>query len=162
MTRATRLAVLMAALVCLGMGGALHGQIPPYGGAAELRADLTARRARAMAALGSESILVAWSAPARVYSTDVNYEYRQESHLLYLSNMTQEDTILVRIPGARTKKERLFTREADPRREHCNGHTPTAAEVTADGGVMTDAGLVTLSAKAPRLVGDIEKVVGGK
>jgi hypothetical protein len=41
------------------------GQIPPYGGATELRADLAARRANAMTALGPESILIAWSAPAR-------------------------------------------------------------------------------------------------
>jgi hypothetical protein len=60
-------------------------QLPPYGGANELRADLAARRARAMDELGPASILVAWSAPAKVYSTDVNYEYRQESNMLYLS-----------------------------------------------------------------------------
>ena len=112
-------------------------QLPPYGGANELRADLAARRAKAMNELGPASILVAWSAPARVYSTDVNYEYRQESNMLYLSGMTQEETILVLIPGAKTRREVLFTREADPRREHWNGHTLTAAEVTMESGVRT-------------------------
>ena len=112
-------------------------QLPPYGGADELRADLAARRARAMDGLGPDSILVAWSAPPKVYSTDVNYEYRQESNMLYLSGMTQEETILVLIPGAKTQREVLFTREADPRREHWNGHTLTAAEVTMESGVRT-------------------------
>ena len=79
-------------------------QLPPYGGANELRADLAARRAKAMNELGPASILVAWSAPARVYSTDVNYEYRQESNMLYLSGMTQEETILVLVPGAKTQR----------------------------------------------------------
>ena len=127
---------LMAAAVA-ALGVSVSGQIPPYGGAAELRADLAARRANAMTALGPESILIAWSAPARVYSTDVNYEYRQESNMLYLSGMTQEDSILVLIPAAKTKREILFTLESDPRREHWNGHTLTPAEVTAESGVTT-------------------------
>ena len=38
-----------------------------------------------MSALGPDSVLVLWSAPPRVYSTDTNYEYRQESNLLYLT-----------------------------------------------------------------------------
>ena len=80
-------------------------QLPPYGGAAEFRADLAARRAKTMAALGPETILVGWSAPTRVYSTDVDYEYRQDSNLLYLTGIDQEETILVLVPGAKTKKE---------------------------------------------------------
>jgi Xaa-Pro aminopeptidase len=127
---------LVAAIVA-ALGVTASGQIPPYGGAAELRADLAARRANAMAALGPDSILIAWSAPAKVYSTDVNYEYRQESNMLYLSGMTQEDSILVLIPAAKTKREVLFTLEADPRREHWNGHTLTPAEVTAESGITT-------------------------
>ena len=130
---ATVAAVVIAAIATLS--GA--PQLPPYGGADELRADLAARRARAMDALGPASILVAWSARAKVYSTDVNYEYRQESNMLYLSGMTQEETILVLIPGAKTQREVPFTREADPRREHWNGHTLTPAEVTTESGVRT-------------------------
>jgi Xaa-Pro aminopeptidase len=110
-------------------------QISPYGGAEALRADLAARRANAMAALGPESVLIAWSAPAKVYSTDVNYEYRQESNMLYLSGITQEESILMLIPGAKTVKEILFTRDPDPRREHWEGHTLTPAEVTDQSGV---------------------------
>ena len=137
MKRTWWLSVSVAALVWVAASGSVFGQLPPYGGAAEYRADLAARRANAMAALGPETVLVAWSAPARVYSTDVNYEYRQESNMLYLSGMTQEETILVLVPGAKTRKEILFTSEADPRREHWNGHTLTAAEVTAASGVST-------------------------
>ena len=127
--------VIAAAVAALSVSAS--GQIPPYGGAADFRADLAARRAYAMTALGPESILIAWSAPARVYSTDVNYEYRQESNMLYLSGMTQEESILVLIPAAKTKREILFTLEADPRREHWNGHTLTPAEVTTESGINT-------------------------
>jgi Xaa-Pro aminopeptidase len=129
------LAGIVVACAIVALNPSTSAQIPPYGGAAELRADLAARRARAMAALGPESVLVAWSAPERVYSTDVNYEYRQESNMLYLSGITQEETILVLVPGAKTVKEILFTRDPEPRREHWNGHTLTPDEVTAASGV---------------------------
>ena len=110
-------------------------QLPPYGGAKEFVADLGARRAKAMATLGPETVLVMWSAPTRVYSTDVDYEYRQESNLLYLTGLEQEDSILVLIPGAKSKREWLFTRDYDPRRELWNGHTLTPAEVTQQTGI---------------------------
>jgi Xaa-Pro aminopeptidase len=132
-----RLAMIAAAVGAAVITLSAAGQLPPYGGSDEFRADLAARRSKAMDELGQASIFIAWSAPAKVYSTDVNYEYRQESNMLYLSGMTQEETILVLIPGATTQREVLFTREADPRREHWNGHTLTSAEVTTASGVRT-------------------------
>ena len=71
-----------------------------------------------MQRLGPDALAIFWSAPERVYSTDVNYEYRQESNLLYLTAVDQEETILVLIPGSEGAKEFLFIREADARREH--------------------------------------------
>jgi Xaa-Pro aminopeptidase len=111
------------------------GQIPPYGGARQYTADLAARRAKAMEAVGPDAVVVLWSAPSRVYSTDTNYEYRQESNLLYLTGLEQEQTILVLVPGAKTHKEILFVRDADPQRELWNGHVLTPAEVTERSGI---------------------------
>jgi len=102
-----------------------------------LQEDLKARRARAMDKLGPDAIAVFWSAPPRVYSNDVNYEYRQESNLLYLTGIDQEDTTLVLMPGNGSKREILFVREADPRREHWQGHTLTPAEAAAASGIET-------------------------
>ena len=76
-------------------------------------------------------IAIFWSAPPRVFSTDVNYEYRQDSNLLYLTGIDQEDTILVLMPGNETRKEILFVRDADARREHWNGHSLTPSEASA-------------------------------
>ena len=73
----------------------------------------------------------------RVYSTDVNYEYRQDSNLLYLTGIDQEETILVLMPGNATRREVLFVREADARREHWNGHSLTPAEAAAQSGIET-------------------------
>src|SRR5690606_13601014 len=77
-------------------------QIPPFGGADAYVADLKARRARVMDAAGPESVVVVWAAPERVYSGDVNYEYRQDSNFLYLTGLNEPGGILVLVPGGRT------------------------------------------------------------
>ncbi|MEO5763387.1 MAG: aminopeptidase P N-terminal domain-containing protein [Vicinamibacteria bacterium] len=105
--------------------------------AGEFQDDLKARRARVMSKLDTGTVAIFWSAPARVFSTDVNYEYRQDSYLSYLTGMEQEETMLVLMPGASTKKEVIFVREPNARREHWNGHTLTKEEVTAHTGIET-------------------------
>ena len=90
-----------------------------------------------MERLGPEALAVFWSAPVKVYSNDVDYEFRQDSNLLYLTGIDQEDTILVMMPGNQTRREVLFIREADPRREHREGHSLTPAEATAQSGITT-------------------------
>ena len=107
-----------------------EGSLPAY------VADLTRRRARLAAALGSETLLVLWSAPTRVYSTDTNYEYRQESNLLYLTGIDQPATTLVLTGGSATRQT-LFVRASDPFRELWEGHTLTSAEVTSRSGVAS-------------------------
>jgi Xaa-Pro aminopeptidase len=104
--------------------------------AGPLQDDLKARRSRVMERLGPDAIAIFWSAPERVYSTDVNYEYRQDSNLLYLTGIDQEDTILVLMPGNETRKEMLFVREADARREHWNGHSLTPREASEASGIV--------------------------
>ena len=97
--------------------------------------DLKDRRARAMETLGAESMLVLFSAPPRVYSADIEYEYRQDSDLYYFTGITQPDTILVLMPGNLTNKEILFVRPADVRREHVLGHSLTVEEAAAQTGL---------------------------
>lgn len=101
----------------------------------ELRDDLVARRARLIEKLDPASMLVLFSAPPKVYSNDVDYEYRQDSTLYYLTGIDQEDTVLVMIPGARTKRAVLFVRPPDARREHFTGHSLTKEEATARSGI---------------------------
>ena len=103
--------------------------------AGPLQDDLKARRARLMERLTPQSLAIVWSAPTRVFSLDVDYEYRQDSNLLYLTGITQPDTILVLMPGNKTQREILFVSEPNPRREHWNGHILTRAEATAESGI---------------------------
>lgn len=102
-----------------------------------LTEDLKARRERLMSGLTPGTMAVFWSAPARVYSRDVEYEYRQDSDLLYLTGVEQPDTILVLMPGNRTRREILFISPPDPRREHWEGHLLTKEEATALTGIAT-------------------------
>src|SRR6188508_677772 len=89
--------------------------------ASELSDDLSARRARLMERLGPEAIFVIRSAPPRLYSLDVDYEYRQDSNFYYLTGLVQPDSILVLMPGNASRREILFVTERNPEREHWNG-----------------------------------------
>jgi len=122
-----RAALLVPVVLALA---AVHATAGPF------QDDLKARRARAIERLGPDTLAIFWSAPPRVYSQDVNYEYRQDSNLLYLTGIDQEETILVLMPGNETRKEILFVREADARREHWNGHSLTPDEASAASGIQ--------------------------
>ena len=111
--------------------------MPSRAAADGLADDLKARRARLMERLGSDALFVAWSAPARLYSLDIDYEYRQDSNLLYLTGIDQEDTMLVLLPGHPSRREILFVRESNPTREHWTGHSLTREEASALTGIET-------------------------
>ena len=102
-----------------------------------MRDDLKARRARLMEKLGSGSMAILWSAPARVYSRDVDYEYRQDSDLLYLTGIEQPETILVLVPGSPRRSEVLFITPSNPRHEHYVGKFLTKEEARARTGIET-------------------------
>jgi Xaa-Pro aminopeptidase len=105
--------------------------------ASELSDDLKARRARLMARLGPDALLVLWSAPPQRYSLDIDYEYRQDSNLYYLTGVTQSETMLVMMPGNTSVREILFVKDPNPVREHWTGHRLTAAEARARTGIDT-------------------------
>ena len=119
------LSTLVAAVAFVTAVGARQSSVEPYGGRAEFLADLAARRAKALDAFAADTALVLWSAPARVYSDDTNYEFRQESNLLYLSGFNRENATLVLVPGATGAREFLFVPASDSvpgalERPHCH------------------------------------------
>src|SRR3989440_11190483 len=105
--------------------------------ASELGDDLAARRARVMNALGPDTMLVVWSAPPQRYSRDIDYEYRQDSNLYYLTGITPDDTILVLMPGNASRREILFVKDRNPAREHWTGHRLTPDEAKTTTGIET-------------------------
>jgi Xaa-Pro aminopeptidase len=102
-----------------------------------LRDELKARRARLMDKLGAGSMAILWSAPARVYSRDVDYEYRQDSDLLYLAGVEQSETTLVLIPNGGKRSEVLFITPSNPRQEHYVGKYLSIEEARARTGIET-------------------------
>ncbi len=122
-------------LLVLALGLTLINPLTTAAG--PLHDDLAARRARAMERLGPDTIAIFWSAPTRVYSGDVDYEYRQESNLFYLTGIDQPETVLVLMPGNTARREVLFVRQADARREHWEGHSLTPEEASAQSGIQT-------------------------
>jgi Xaa-Pro aminopeptidase len=103
----------------------------------ELAQDLKERRARVMAELGPDALLIVRSAPNRNFSRDVDYEYRQDSNFYYLTGIDQPDASLVLMPGNASRKEILFVAAADPVREVWEGHILTQAEARETSGIET-------------------------
>jgi Xaa-Pro aminopeptidase len=106
-------------------------------GAAAFQDDMHGRRERLMQLLSPDSMLILWSAPERVYSGDVNYPYRQDSNLFYLTGIEQPESILVILPGSKTQKEFLFIRPRDAVREHWEGHSLSTDEAVHLSGIKT-------------------------
>jgi Xaa-Pro aminopeptidase len=98
--------------------------------AGPLQDDLKARRGRVMERLGPEALLIVWGD-----SSDENDP--AAPNLYYLTGTTQADSILVLMPGNATKKEVLFVRPFNVRREHWDGHSLTPKEATELTGVET-------------------------
>ena len=121
--------LLAAAALVLSIAGLARGS--------EFSDDLKARRARVMEKLGPDAMLVVWSAPPQPYSRDVDFEYRQDSNLYYLTGLTQENSVLVLMPGNTSRREVLFTKEKDPTKEHWYGRTLGEAEARDLTGIDT-------------------------
>jgi len=125
--------VILAAALAIGVW-----LVPAVVAAADaFQLDLVARRIRLMDGLGDQSIFVLFSAPVQVYSHDIDYEYRQDSDLYYLTGIPQPDTVLVLMPGNESRRELLFISPPDPDREHRDGHRLTPAEAESISGIRS-------------------------
>ncbi|MBS1829968.1 MAG: aminopeptidase P family protein [Acidobacteria bacterium] len=96
--------------------------------AGELQDDLAARRARLMEKLGPGTLFLVRSAPHRVYSLDVEHEYRQDSNFYYLTGIEEHDATLVLMPGNNGRKQFLFLPPKDATVEHWQGKRLTPEE----------------------------------
>lgn len=98
-------------------------------------AELASRRAAVAGKIGPKGVLVLFSAEPRVYSNDVDYEYRQENNLYYLTNLKQKGATLVLLPGNPQLPEILFLPRRDPTAETWTGHMYSAEEARRISGV---------------------------
>jgi Xaa-Pro aminopeptidase len=96
--------------------------------------ELAARRKQVAGAIGKNSILVLFSAEPRVYTNDVDFPFRQENNLFYLTNLNQKRITLVLLPG-QNPSEILFLPRREPRAETWTGHMYSAPEAAQLSGV---------------------------
>jgi Xaa-Pro aminopeptidase len=85
-------------------------------------AELAGRRQHVAEAIGQKSLLVLFSAEPRVYTNDVDYQFRQENNLYYLTNLGQKGATLVLMPGDTQTPEILFLPRRNPAAETWTGH----------------------------------------
>src|SRR5688500_7856548 len=60
----------------------------------ERQAELAKRRAEAGKLMSDNSIMILFSGDAKIYSNDVDFYYRQENNLYYLTNLKQNNATL--------------------------------------------------------------------
>src|SRR5262245_45512160 len=102
---------------------------------ADRLAELRSRREEVMKRMGDRGVMVLLSAEPRVYTNDVDYHYRQENNLYYLTGVKQDGATLVLIPGAKRTREILFMPPRDPRNETWNGRMMSEDEAAARSGI---------------------------
>src|SRR2546430_1856715 len=81
-----------------------------------------ARRRRAfMDRIGPTAAAIFPAAPIAVRSNDVEYVYRQDNDLLYLTGFPEPDAVCVLAPGHPKEEFVMFVRPRDPERETWTG-----------------------------------------
>ena len=98
-------------------------------------AEYQARRAALAKSIGPDALLIAFSSEPARRTGDVDWPFRQEDNLLYLTGMNEPDTTLVLLPGERERREIIFARDRDPSNERWTGVIPSKEQVTASTGV---------------------------
>ncbi len=96
--------------------------------------ELAGRRARILEGMGG-GMMILFGAEPKVFSNDVNYPYRQESNLFYLTGVNQPGARLVLLPDNRGQREILFLPRRDPARETWTGHMLGAEEARSQTGI---------------------------
>jgi len=97
--------------------------------------EYASRRARVAEAVGEDAIVILMSPPPVRRNGDVDWPFRQEDNLFYLTGANHPDTTLVLLPGESGHEEILFARDRDPLTEVWNGKIPEHAELMASAGI---------------------------
>lgn len=104
---------------------------------AERHAELAARRKRVADAMSDKSMLVMFSTDAKLYANDVNYVYRQENNLYYLTNLKQNNATFVMIKDGGNVTEFLFLPKRNPQTETWNGKMYSVEDAMRISGLKT-------------------------
>lgn len=105
----------------------------------ERHAELAKRRAAVAAKMDDKSVLVMFSAESKLYTNDVDYVFRQENNLYYLTGMKQIGATLVITKDGGKVTETLFIPKRNPLRESWEGRMYSNEDATRISGVETIA-----------------------
>jgi Xaa-Pro aminopeptidase len=97
--------------------------------------ELAQRRSRVAQKVGNKAILILFSTEPRVYTSDVDYHYRQENNLYYLTNLKQKGATLVLMPGNPLLPEILFLPRRNTAAETWTGHMYSSQEAHQISGI---------------------------
>src|SRR2546423_1965976 len=97
--------------------------------------ELAARRKHVADAIGPKAIVVLFSADPRVYTNDVDYPFRQENNLFFLTNLNQKRATLILMPGNPSLPEVLFLPRRSPAAETWTGHMYSPQEAAQLSGI---------------------------
>src|SRR5215470_5369266 len=98
-------------------------------------AELKQRRERVAESIGKQSFMILFSTEPRVYTNDVDYPYRQENNLYYLTGLKQRSATLVLLPGNTKVREILFMPKRNPAAETWTGHMYSPEEANQLSGI---------------------------
>ena len=104
---------------------------------AERHTELAKRRAAVAAKMADNSILILFSAEPRLYTNDVDYVYRQENNLYYLTALRQDGATFVMTKNGGTVTETLFLPKRVPLREAWEGKMYSREQAMAVSGLKT-------------------------
>lgn len=123
---------------------------------AERQAELARRRAAVAAAMADKSVLILFSAEPKLYTNDVDYVYRQENNLYYLTALKQDGATLVITKDGGNVTETLFLPKRIPVREAWEGKMYSREQATNISGLKNlvdaserEAFFTSLKAKNP-------------
>lgn len=115
------LAAVILADVTTGPGGIKLTPAAPKFTDAERQTEIARRRAAVAAKMEDNSVLVLFSAEHKLYTNDVNYVFRQENNLYYLTNLKQAGATLVMKKAGGAVTETVYLPKRNPQFETWNG-----------------------------------------
>ncbi len=121
----------------LGPGGIKTAPASPKFTDAERQTELARRREAVAKRMAPNSIMILWSAEPRNYAGDVDFYYRQENNLYYLTNLKQGEATLVIAKNGDSVSEYLFMPKRNPQFETWNGKMYSNDDATRISGVKT-------------------------
>ena len=125
---------------------------------AERQAELARRRAAVTAKMDANSVIILNSAEPKLYTNDVDYVFRQENNLYYLTNLKQAGATLVITKRGDTVSEAIYLPKRDPRTETWNGKMYSNEDAARISGIQN---VVDASQKQAFLDGLTMRMGGG-